>query len=615
MKKQFIKNICLICILALGVNLFPNFNTIEAKAADADVLFTYVRNDDMDVLQAAVPTPLPTGPQPTLIPKADMIVEYLDGSTSIERLKIDGLDWTKFYNSADPANTTQECTVSFGEYSGTAKNKAPYTTTVFVQLLGDFNVTIKSDNTKGGLVKFVSPITSISVEEITKKIRVGSSCKIEASVNDGYSFDGWYLGDAKKTSDKVYSFTMPAFEQSFVAKWTANKYKVTFDADGGVCSTESQMVTYDQSYGSLPAPTRKGYTFGGWYFGNTKITETDIVSTAANHILKAKWIAKTYEITFDANSGTMPNTAPNKIIIPFDKLYGYDPDFPTAANGLIPTKYGYTFNGWKYGARTITEHTKMNIDSSHTLTAEWIGNPVNITFNANGGTCDVSQKGVRYNTAYGALPTPVRDKHAFVGWVYNGSIVTELSLVSTLSTHELKAEWISINEESKEVRYDDYYGTLPEPLRTGYRFSGWFTNETIDHYATGERVYSYTIVKIAENHWLYARWTPLVWSVSFDTNGGSSCSAITVQYDYTYGALPVPIKTGYVFDGWYPAEINNDGFGEQITSETIVKLLGNQTLYAKWIEGDAVPEDQIMTVYFDANGGNCSTTTVCMALS
>ena len=57
------------------------------------------------------------------------------------------------------------------------------------------------------------------------------------------------------------------------ANWTANKYTVTFNANGGTVGTTSKEVTYDSTYGTLPEPTRSGYTFDGWYTKSVDGTE------------------------------------------------------------------------------------------------------------------------------------------------------------------------------------------------------------------------------------------------------------------------------------------------------------------------------------------------------
>jgi uncharacterized repeat protein (TIGR02543 family) len=49
----------------------------------------------------------------------------------------------------------------------------------------------------------------------------------------------------------------------------------------------------------------------------------------------------------------------------------------------------------------------------------------------------------------------------------------------------------------------------------------------------------------------------------------------TVLYNAAYGILPVPTRTGYVFDGWYNGST-------KVTAATKVTTAANHTLTAKW---------------------------------
>jgi len=70
---------------------------------------------------------------------------------------------------------------------------------------------------------------------------------------------------------------------------------VTFDAAGGAVAPASRTVLNGFAYGTLPAPTRTGHTFGGWWTGEngtgTEVTADTVVATTANHTLYAKWTA------------------------------------------------------------------------------------------------------------------------------------------------------------------------------------------------------------------------------------------------------------------------------------------------------------------------------------
>ena len=74
----------------------------------------------------------------------------------------------------------------------------------------------------------------------------------------------------------------------------AKRCLVTFNSNGGFCSTSSKTVTYGSTYGTLPTPTKSGYTFGGWYTsisGGTKVTASTKVNKTSNHTLYAHWIS------------------------------------------------------------------------------------------------------------------------------------------------------------------------------------------------------------------------------------------------------------------------------------------------------------------------------------
>ena len=109
----------------------------------------------------------------------------------------------------------------------------------------------------------------------------------------GYSFEGWYTsqtGGSQVTRSTTVNFTG---NQTLYAHWKANTYTVGFNANGGNCGTKSKSVTYGSTYGILPIPTRKGYTFAGWYTaisGGSQVAGNTNVLINANNTLFAHWI-------------------------------------------------------------------------------------------------------------------------------------------------------------------------------------------------------------------------------------------------------------------------------------------------------------------------------------
>ena len=80
----------------------------------------------------------------------------------------------------------------------------------------------------------------------------------------GYTFAGWYENPEFSGNPVTDIPTNSTENLNFYAKWTANTYTVTFDANGGSVS-QTSAVTVAGKLTSLPTPTYDGYDFLGWY--------------------------------------------------------------------------------------------------------------------------------------------------------------------------------------------------------------------------------------------------------------------------------------------------------------------------------------------------------------
>ena len=145
----------------------------------------------------------------------------------------------------------------------------------------------------------------------------------------------------------------------------------------------------------------------------------------------------------------------------------------------------------------------------------------------------------------------------------------------------------SVDKTNATLYYEDSYGELPVPKRTGYTFIGWYSAPE-----GGVKVTSTTKITTPSAHTLYAQWAANSYKVTLDGNGVSNPSPITVTYDKTYAELPVLTRNGYAFKGWYTAKTG----GTQISTSTTVAITENAILYAQWTAN-------LYTLKFDANGG------------
>ena len=480
--------------------------------------------------------------------------------------------------------------ISGGEYvSSTSTVNKAYSHTLYARWTAR-QITVNYDANGGS----VSP----TYKNVTYDGTYGTLAK---PTRTGYTFAGWYTsrtgGSLVSSSTKVTTNVT----HTIYAHWNTNSYSVTYDANGGTVSPTSKSITYGSTYGTLPTPSRTGYTFLGWYTSRTNGTQvisSTTVTTASNHTIYAHWRANTYTVTYNANNGSVSPSSKN---VTYGNTYG------TLAK---PSRTGYNFDGWytsATGGTLITSSTQVTTASNHTIYAHWSANGLTVNFDANGGSVSPSSKSVTYGSTYGTLPTPSKSGNRFTGWYtakVGGTKIEPSTTVTTMENHTLYAHWTgityfisldpnggSLSTTFKMVTFNSNYGTLPKPSRSGYNFLGWFTAKE-----GGTEVTSSTRMTTPKNHTLYAHWSVDSFTVTFSANGGSvSPSSKSVTYGGTYGTLPTPTRTGYTFLGWFTSKTG----GTQVNSSTKVTNGKNHTLYAQWSASSS-------SVIYNANGGSVS---------
>lgn len=152
-----------------------------------------------------------------------------------------------------------------------------------------------------------------------------------------------------------------------------------------------------------------------------------------------------YLVTLDPNGGRV---SPTSTAVTIGKKYG---PLPT------PNRYGYDFDGWyteKIGGedKKVTETTTVGTNPPTTLYAHWTAKKCLVALDANGGKIDTTSGQVStknytatYGSKYNFLPTPTRTGgYKFVGWYTEetgGTKVTSDTTVTTTKNHILYAHW------------------------------------------------------------------------------------------------------------------------------------------------------------------------------
>lgn len=239
-----------------------------------------------------------------------------------------------------------------------------------------------------------------------------------------------------------------------------------------------------------------------------------------------------------------------------------------------------------------------------------------LILNPQGGNCSIANKAIINGYKYGSLPVPTRKGYNFDGWfdsAVGGSEIHASDVFGGSADMTAYAHWTaknytitfdvnggdSVPQTSKSVTYDQQYGTLPTPNKTGYVFCGWYTART-----GGAVINSTDIVTTDRNATLYARWRPNKYTLVFNTNGGSDVfSDMEIYYDSKYcsnqSQWPVPQYNGYYFKGW---SMDSPSSGKMIRPADVVRELkadgSTITLYGIW-------DTTCYNISFDAGiGGN-----------
>ena len=345
-----------------------------------------------------------------------------------------------------------------------------------------------------------------------------SITNIPTVTKTGYTFLGWYNNNEEVDLNVVVNSNLVA-----TAKFEANTYTVTINLQGGTVMGSyeaTRKIKFGELYGSLPTPTKVGYTFTGYKTNNgnngSPINSNSKLQIASNHTLYATWDPNKYMVSTSVSCGNSATLGGHEVT--YGGTYG---SFGT------PTCAGYTFAGWATKDGTIINSTdKVTITSDIELYGQWTANAYTVTFVYNNGSTNTTKE-VTYGSAYGDLPTPTKTGYTFNGWTTSSGVaVTSTSKVSVAGNHTLYAQYStgtylvtfepmggSLSQSTKYVIYNSTYGTLPTPTRAGYKFNGWYTNNGNN----AALITSTSKVTITTNHTLYAKWTANTYTVSFSS--------------------------------------------------------------------------------------------------
>ena len=477
-----------------------------------------------------------------------------------------------------------------------------------------------------------------------------------ATVQTGYTFDGWYNGSTKASSSVTFAPTNVTATVTYEARATINKFTVTAspyfrntDGTGNYASgTDGGTVTGGGSvnYGgssTVTAAAKTGYQFDGWYTagatGGTLLSSNaayTITNVTANQTVYARFSRIYYTVTYTVGNYVSSVSRTSERVAKGANALG-----STMTINATTAQFSYAVDGWYNGstkASSSATFAPTNVQGAMTLQARatQTTRSYTVTYVKGDYISAVSRasESVLYNgNAAGSTATVMATtdefSYSFDGW-YNGS--TRVSTALTYAPTEVKSA-LTLTAKGKRTSrtytatiYGAYRNTNGTgnytqgttggeagpnvsgtynaevtvkmlSIATGYKFDGWAeslaANATI--LSTSQ---SYTF-KITKNITLYGRTTKQYFAVAVQLDStsagrGSVSGGGTVAYGTSMTVTCTMSKPGDVFDGWY------EGSTRVSTSLSYTfSVTKARTLVAKILYIDVTPT----SLDYEAGGG------------
>ena len=350
-------------------------------------------------------------------------------------------DLKVIYNGEDVTSTVDIMKASWGAYVTVDLGKAIGTPVVYT-------ITFNSNDGTS-----VAPQNVNAGEKLTEPT--------PAPTREGFTFDGWYEDSTFSTK---FNFDTPITDNmTLYAKWTENKYTLTFDANGG-SGTMTPVTDLTGEY-TLPAnefTAPSGKQFKGWSLttDGAIVTKVDMTENRTVYAIWENIPVVTYTVSFAANGGTGTMA----------DVTGISGEYTLPANGFTAPA-GKQFKAWSVGGVEKAVGDKITVTANTTVTAVWEAIEYNVT--VTGGTASVgagtpitkATMGTTVTLTAGAAPSgKVFDK-----WEVVSGGITLADANSATTTFTMPAEAVSVKATYKNAPHTHTYNqetVKPEALKT-----------------------------------------------------------------------------------------------------------------------------------------------------
>ena len=210
-----------------------------------------------------------------------------------------------------------------------------------------------------------------------------------------------------------------------------------------------------------------------------------------------------------------------------------------------------------------------------------------LTFETGGGSKINSLTVEAGTTVYLGDYLPTWEGYAFCWWYSDKNLTNVISYVTITEDTTVYAKWDAVKYtlifETNGGSTINALTAAPGaavslgqyvPVKEGYAFAGWYADKALTTAVSS--------VTLSADTTVYAKWDAAKYTLTFETNGGSTINSLPVSSEVTVSLTQyIPTKAGYQFGGWYSDKALTKPVSE-------IKLTGDVTVYAKWTEQPAV---------------------------
>jgi uncharacterized repeat protein (TIGR02543 family) len=555
-----------------------------------------------------------------------IIVTASDGTTKTYTITVTRLATvTVTFDKNDGSNATSTQSISISTATNLTSNSFTRTGYTFagwsttangsVEYANGASITLNADDTLYAVwtantytITLTKGTTGIgSNQTLTKTHGINLTLPNSATANSyftrvGYTVSGFSTTDGgAQTHALSGAFTTDAATTLYPV-WSIDTYVVTFNSKDGSAVSNGSFTT-SGTVSEPTAPTRTGFTFAGWSAtdGGSAVNFPYSPNVTQNITLFARWTANSYVVTFNSKDGSAVAN-------------GSFTTGGTVSQPTNPVRAGYTFAGWSAtdGGSAVNFPYSPNVTQNITLFARWTANSITVTFNKNDGSGNTTTQSLTADSATNLTNNSfTRTGYTFAGWSANndgtGTQYSNGQSVTLLLSTTIYAKWTA-NTLTVTFNKNDGSGTTSTQsitagtstnltsnafTRTGYTFAGWTANSD----GTGTSYSNSQSVNLTSNLPLYAAWTAINYTVSYNTNSATGSAptqaARTIGQTFSVAAATGLTRTGYSFGGW------SDGSNTYQPGDVYTVASSNVTFIAQW-------NLDTYTITYSANGGTGS---------